>query len=103
VPGADLFVVFFVVVLLIGIGTTVVKVVSARQMAAKRGLDPNEAAKAVLFGGEVGYAATYLKGPEQHEPSSVEDRLRALADLEAKGLVNAAEAAARRAEILRDV
>ena len=99
-----------VLFVLVALGTAAYKAWWSGEVARKRGHDPGEARMASLLTGDLGTAATYLR-PDATPPSaaepmptgSVEERLTRLDDLVRRGLVTAAEAAERRAEILDDL
>lgn len=114
------FIVVFVLVLVAGVITSIVRYTATRDMAKRRGASDADAATVALFGGEVGTAAVYLKdGQQTPAPTaglttpamstpvapkrSVEERVREVRDLEAKGLITADQATARVDEILRSV
>jgi hypothetical protein len=105
-PGA--FVGFFILVVIIGVGTTIYRVSMARDIARRAGMDPNDAAAATLLT-ENGLDATYLAASlrsGQHDvpaPRTTESRLQELKSLLDRGLVNQAEYDQRRAEILAEI
>ncbi|MDQ1696438.1 MAG: hypothetical protein QOJ03_1791, partial [Frankiaceae bacterium] len=96
------------------IGLTIWRVSTARSLATRAGLDPNEATAVTLLSDDglgAAYLASSLRQPSQQPavPSSAtvvpaqhsaEDRLRELAGLKAQGLVTADEYDARRKAIL---
>lgn len=96
---------------LIGMGITAWKVAMSRSMARQSGLDPDAATAVTLLGGDDGFSAAYLAASLRSNPTStlpepersVADRLRALDELHAEGLVSDDERAARRREILDDL
>ena len=108
---------------LIGLGITVVKVVMARDMAKRSGLDADEATAATLLsenGFEAAYLASNLRRPtkgastgdgghvvadltDRAPARSVEDRLRELQQLRDTGVVTEAEYADRRKAILAEI
>ena len=55
----DSFVAFFVLALLVGLGVTVYKVSTARSIATRAGMDPDDATKMTLLSDD-GFEATYL-------------------------------------------
>ena len=99
---------FFVIVVILAIGASIARTSWVRDMAKRRGLDPDDAAKAAFYGGDLGLAATYLKGDE---PSAGQDvparpaaeRLAELADLRTQGLISDEEFAQRRQEIIDSI
>lgn len=108
------FMAIFVIVLVLGIATTIYKVGMARTMARRSGMDPDEATAMTLLtddGLEAAYLASSLR-PES-EPGrssavpvaevSTADRLRELDDLRAQGLVTEEEYAERRREIIDSI
>ncbi|MGZ4437405.1 MAG: SHOCT domain-containing protein [Nocardioides sp.] len=108
IPGS--FGAFFVLALLIGVGVTIFKVVTARSMARRSGLDPDQATAVTLLG-EDGLDATYLaanlRGPGSTPPStpaptvrSPQERLQELASLRDQGLLTPEEYDARRKLVL---
>ncbi len=114
------FIVLFVLVFVVMIIGSIVRYTATRNMAKRRGASDADASTMALFGGEVGTAAVYLKNGSQSpaptmaqsSPSSpapagpsrsVEDRVREVRELEAKGLITAEQATARVDEILRSV
>jgi hypothetical protein len=91
---------------------SIVRYTATRDMAKRRGASDADASTMALFGGEVGTAAVYLKDGAQSSPAvpaeagparSVEERVREVRELEAKGLITAEQATARVDEILRSV
>jgi hypothetical protein len=109
-PG-DGFAVLFVLMLLLGIGTTVWKVSTARRMARDSGMDEGDATAMTLLTDD-GLESTYLASNLRHqqpapsaEPAaaakgSTADRLEELQGLHARGLINDEELAAARRKIL---
>jgi hypothetical protein len=106
IPGG--FVVLFVVVLLLGIGTTVWKVSTARRMAEQSGMDPDDATAMTLLTDD-GFEATYLASnlrprpaPAATPPTTATNaaRLRELKALLDDGLITQAEYDDRRRAIL---
>jgi len=106
-PGA--FVGFFVLVLIVGIGTTIYKVSMARDMARRAGMDPDDATAATLLtenGLDATYLAANLRQNQQHQvppPRTAESRLHELKGLLDQGLLTQAEYDARRTAILADI
>ncbi|MEI6402021.1 MAG: hypothetical protein WCP59_07515 [Actinomycetota bacterium] len=106
------FIVLFVVVIVVMVVGSIVRYTATRNMAKRRGASDADASTMALFGGEVGTAAVYLKDGAQSSPAapvptgparSVEERVREVRELEAKGLITAEQATARVDEILRSV
>jgi hypothetical protein len=106
------FIVLFVLMILGSIVVAIVRYTATRDMAKRRGASDADASTMALFGGEVGTAAVYLKDGAQSSPvepapagpsRSVEERVREVRELEAKGLITAEQATARVDEILRSV
>ena len=113
------FIALFVIVALVGVGTAIYKIWWTGELARRRGHDPTEARITGFLTGDLGTAATYLRPdrePDRPETraaaaerlaeaadESAEERLEEVADLLAKGLISEAEAAHKRAEILRDL
>lgn len=114
------FIVLFVLMILGSIVVAIVRYTAMRDMAKRRGASDADASTMALFGGEVGTAAVYLKdgsqmpgpttamsvpaAPAAASPArSVEERVREVRELEAKGLITAEQATARVDEILRSV
>jgi hypothetical protein len=106
------FIVLFVLVFVVMIIGSIVRYTATRNMAKRRGASDADASTMALFGGEVGTAAVYLKDGAQSPPAaraptgparSVEERVREVRELEAKGLITAEQATARVDEILRSV
>ena len=109
-PGE--FVALFVLFVVIAVVVSIVRYTATRDMAKRRGASDQDASTIALFGGEVGTAAVYLKDGAQSPPAaraptgparSVEERVREVRELEAKGLITAEQATARVDEILRSV
>jgi hypothetical protein len=109
IPG--IFVVFFVLVLVAGVGTTIWKVTTAQRMARESGMNESDATAMTLLtddGFEATYLAANLRGKTQPEPpaaapASVAERLRQLGELRDQGLITTAEYDARRAAIIDSV
>jgi hypothetical protein len=115
-PGMDAgipgwFFALFVLVLVGGVAASLYRISSARRMATRAGLDPDEAARVTMLS-EDGYGATYLASqlrsrPDASagtsEPRPTSERLRELESLRSDGLVTDEEHAARRAAILEDL
>ena len=102
------FVPLFVLVLIVGIGITVWRVTTARQLARKANLDPGQATAMTLLeddGLEATYLAASLRGGQPQStvdtnPRSTESRLRELQQLRDDGLVSDEEYQDRRRAIL---
>jgi hypothetical protein len=106
----------FVLILLIGVGMTVWRISTARQLATQAGLDANQATAVALLDDE-GLAATYVAsslrpkpatptGPASSESAPVRsaaDRLAELQRLKDQGLVTAEEYQAQRKAIVDSV
>ena len=114
----------FVLAILGGIGVTVWRVTTARDMARRAGLDPNEATAVTLMSDD-GLGATYLaaslagqRPPAQQQPDaghvvadlsgasparSTAERLQELQQLKEQGLVTEAEYDDRRKAILGSI
>jgi hypothetical protein len=99
----------FLVVLLLGVATSVWRVSTARSLARRAGLDEDAAGRMALVS-EDGVTATYLASslrdaspgtPPPHR--DVATRMRELDRLRAEGLVTDEEHATRRAAILDDI
>ncbi|MFL6062551.1 MAG: SHOCT domain-containing protein [Marmoricola sp.] len=108
IPG--FFVFFFVLVLGIGIVGTIVRVTSARSMARRAGLDPDDASAVTLLSPQDGLAATYLASNLRPAApaaapagKSTAQRLAELEDLHRSGAISSEEHAAQRARILGTV
>lgn len=117
IPG--FFIGFFVLAVLIAIGTTVWKVSTARQIAAQSGMDPSIATQMTLLS-EHGLDATYLAAnlrkpaetttasapvspPTTAPAASAAQRLTELKGLLNTGMITQTEYAERRAEIIDSV
>ena len=106
-PGA--FVGFFILVLLIGLGTTIYRVSMARDMARRAGLDPDDAAAATLLtdnGLDATYLAANLRQTQQQHvppPRTAESRLQELKSLLDQGLISQTEYDERRKAILAEI
>lgn len=105
--GGGGFAALFVLALLVGIGFTIWKVIAARDMASRSGMDPNEATAMTLLtddGFEATYLASNLRGEVQPRPPipppASAARLQELLDLKEQGLITEAEYAARRQAII---
>jgi len=103
------FAAFFVLAVLVAIGTTLWKVSTARRMARDAGMDEGDATTMALFtdeGLESTYLASNLRGhtapppPAAAEPRSTEQRLRELESLRTQALITEEEYAERRRAIL---
>ena len=100
----------FVLVLLVGIGTTIWKVSTAQRMARNSGMDVGDATAMTLLtddGLEATYLASNLRVPQQPSAPTAgapartpEQRLRELESLRSQDLVTEEEYAARRRAIL---
>jgi hypothetical protein len=108
-PGE--FVGLFVLALLVGGGLTAWRVSTARDIARRAGLDPDDATATALLT-QNGLDATYLAAslrqnghatPPPVQPKSTEDRLHELTRLHAQGLVTQAEYDERRSAILAEI
>ena len=106
------FIVLFVVVFVAMIGFSIWSIVATRKMAKRRGASDADATTLALFGGETGTAVAYavkdarpapVVGPVEQSSTAVEQRIREVRELEAKGLITAEQATARVDEILRSV
>ncbi len=95
--------------LLVGLGVTVYKVSTARSIATRAGMDPDDATKMALLsddGFEATYLAANLRGRDQTPsvapapPATTAARLRELTELLEQGLITDEEFAARRAAII---
>lgn len=108
-PG---FVAFFLLIILLGVGTTIWRVSLARQVARDSGMDEDQATAMTLLS-DNGLDATYLasnlrnRPGQEQDPASpspqgrtVNERLRELQQLRDEGLVTYDEYEARRNEIL---
>jgi hypothetical protein len=110
IPGW--FIALFVIMLLIGIGTAIWRVTTARQIAKDAGLDPNTATRMTLLSKD-GIDATYLASaissrqqqshPNQPAAKTASERLQELQALKDKGLVTDDEYTARRQRILDSI
>lgn len=106
IPGG--FVALFLLVLCVGIGITIWRVSTARQLARRSGMDQGQATAMALLeddGLEATYLAANLRGPRpqpetEPSPRSTESRLRELQQLRDDGLVNEEEYQERRRAIL---
>jgi hypothetical protein len=105
----DGFVAIAVLIGIAGIGLTIWRVSTARQMAREAGMDPGRATTVTLLGDDgldATYIATSLRGraasatSTASPPPSAADRLRELEQLREDGLVTAAEYDARRRAIV---
>ena len=108
--GSDGFAAFFVLALLAGVGLTIYKVSTARNIATKAGMDPGDATRMALLSDD-GFEATYLaanlrdqttQGPQAPAAptATVAARLRELNELQEQGLITDDEFAARRSAII---
>jgi hypothetical protein len=96
------FVAFFVLVLVLGIGSTVWRVSAARRIARSSGLDPDDATAVALLDHD-GLSATYLGaglGRGRSAPRTTEERLAELERLRTAGTITEAEYEATRKRIL---
>jgi len=102
---------FFILAIVLGVAGTIWKVSTARRMAEKAGIDPDDATKMALMtddGLEATYLASSLRQPLPHaaaEPTDrpVAERLKELDALKRDGLITAEEYDERRKAILNDV
>lgn len=101
--------VFFVLVLVSGIGFTVWQVSKTRSMARRAGMDPDEATAMTLLS-DGGFEATYLAANLRDRPAATPvavpdaaERLRQLQSLKDQGLVTEGEYAARRQAIIDQI
>jgi len=112
-PGVPAgFVALFVIAAIGGVGTTFYRMSTARNMAKKSGLDPDDAAR-MAFLEEDGLTATYVMSnlhpkdsasPKADEPDrTVEQRLTELDELRDKGMITQAEYDERRAAIVGSI
>lgn len=102
---------FFVLVLVAGIGATMWRVSTARRMARDSGMNVGDATAMALMD-EDGLSATYLASNLRQHPATepagsgrapAAARLRELAELLEQGLITQAEHDARRARIIEGV
>jgi hypothetical protein len=115
-PGggfAGWFIALFVLVAMLGVGSTIWRISVARKMARDAGLDPNTATAVTILSND-GVDATYLAStlasrshaqsshPTQ-APKTAEERLQELQALKAKGLVTDGEYEAQRQKILGSI
>ncbi len=111
IPGW--FIALFVLVALVGIGSTMWRISVTRKMARDAGLDPNTATAVTLLskdGVDAAYLASTLAShprlqssePAQR-PRSAEERLQELQSLRDKGLVTQEEYDAQRQGILGSI
>jgi hypothetical protein len=105
IPGW--FIALFVLAALVAVGMTIYRVSTARDMATKAGLDPDDATRVALLdddGVSAAYLASQLHGRASDQgataPRSTAERLQELQALRDQGLVTEAEYAERRAAIL---
>lgn len=111
IPGW--FIALFVLVVVIGVVTTVWRISVARRIAREAGLDPNTATAVTMLsrdGMDAAYLASALRSrpPEQQPPAmppsrTAEQRLGELRTLLDRGLITQDEYESRRAEILRSI
>ncbi|MFN8190556.1 MAG: SHOCT domain-containing protein [Nocardioidaceae bacterium] len=109
-PGSGLFVVFFLFVIIVGVGSMVWRMSTARKIAERSGMDPDLASNMTLLGDhglEATYLAANLKQPSQAtprspgvEPRSTAVRLAELKSLLDQGLITQAEYDERRQAII---
>ena len=107
-----LFVLFFVVALVLGIGGTIWRVTTAQRMAREAGMSERDATAMTLLSDD-GFEATYLASNLRGRPTtpipaatpgrSTADRLRELDKLRAEGLVSDEEHEAARRAILDEL
>lgn len=103
--------IFFALIVLIGIASTVWRVSTARRMARDAGLDERDASRMALLSNEglsTTYLASSLRAQQQPSPQPravrpVAERLRELTALRDDGLLTTEEYAARRRAILDEV
>lgn len=107
-PGT--FVGFFVVALLVGVGITAWRVSTARDIARRAGLDPDDATAATLLtdnGLDATYLAASLRQQQQPQPvpppRNAESRLQELKSLLDQGLISQTEYDDRRTAILAEI
>lgn len=109
-PGSGLFGVFFLLVIVVGIGSLVWRLSTARKIAERSGMDPDIASNMTLLsdhGLEATYLAANLKQPSATpsaapgvEPRSAAVRLAELKSLLDQGLITQAEYDERRQAII---
>jgi hypothetical protein len=108
-PGDGGFAAFFLLAVVVAIGSTVWKVSTARRMARDSGMDEGDATAMTLLtdeGLESTYLASNLRGQmtpppsTAAEPRSTEQRLRELESLRSQALITEEEYAERRRAIL---
>jgi hypothetical protein len=100
IPG--IFVAFFVLVVVLGIGSTIWRVSTARRIARANGIDPRDATAVTLLDQD-GLAATYLGAGLQRGRGgtrTTEERLADLEELRAGGSITEDEYRAARQRIL---
>jgi hypothetical protein len=111
IPGV--FIAFFVVIVVLGIASTVWRISVSRRIARDAGLDPDTAAAVTMLSND-GIDAAYLASTlsrssrpqsQQATPAqrTVEQRLQELQALQAKGLITQTEYDARRREVLDSI
>ena len=110
-PDAGAFGAFFVIAVIIGIGTAIYKFVSIRDMGIRRGMSRRDATTAGLFSDDEVTSTMILKSETtRSEPTrasrsepTIEQRLTKIDSLLDQELITEAEAAERRAEILDEI
>ena len=107
IPGS--FIAFFVIVLVLGVGMTIYRVSTARDMARKAGLDA-DAAGAVALLEDNGLSAAYVASSLRPQPAPstppgrpAAERLAELQVLKDSGAVTESEYAARRQAIIDSI
>lgn len=104
-PG--IFVFFFVVTLVLGVGSFVWKISTARDLARRAGMDPDEATAMTIMT-ENGLESTYLASNLRNQTATTAakpaaERLAELASLRDSGAITEDEHAERRREIIDSV
>jgi len=101
---------FFVIVVVIGIGTTIWKINTARDLARRTGMDPDEATAMTVMtqsGLEATYLASSLRNQTPPAAAASErpaaERLAELATLRDSGAITETEYAERRKAIIESV
>jgi hypothetical protein len=105
---SSVFGLFFVLVIVLGIASTVWRVSTARRMAERSGMDPGEATMMALMtedGLDSTYLASNLRGqvPNEATRPTAAERLTELQGLKDQGLITDSEYAARRQAIIDGV
>lgn len=111
IPGW--FIAFFVFAVLVGLGSLIWRISTARKIARDAGLDPDTATAVTLLskdGVDAAYLASTLASRSRphppdpaQAPRTAEQRLQELQALKDKGLVTQEEYAARRQDILGSI